>query len=116
MRWVGIKMTQVKAQCIGRLHGRVGMWIKYRRRRARSIPLTTQCYILSGICREKVLAMRREFDMYDVDNSGTISADELQAAFQSLGFSFTPTQFNKIFKQIDEDESGFVDFREYATM
>ena len=60
----------------------------------------------------QVLAMRREFDSFDVDSSGNISADELEAAFVNLGFKFSQEQFVKIFQKVDADGSGFVDFQE----
>eukprot|EP00750_Incisomonas_marina_P021010 INCI4132.1.p1 GENE.INCI4132.1~~INCI4132.1.p1 ORF type:complete len:790 (+),score=143.89 INCI4132.1:250-2619(+) len=65
---------------------------------------------------EEVIAMRREFDSFDIDNSGSISADELEAAFVNLGFKFSKPQFVKIFAKVDADGSGFVDFQEYAGM
>ena len=47
---------------------------------------------------------------------GSISADELEAAFVNLGFKFSKPQFVKIFAKVDADGSGFVDFQEYVVV
>ena len=65
---------------------------------------------------QEVVAMRREFDAFDIDGNGSISSEELEEAFYNLGFKFSKEQFHEIFKKVDADGSGFVDFQEYAGM
>ncbi|CAB9501009.1 Calcium binding protein [Seminavis robusta] len=59
--------------------------------------------------------LRALFRVADANNDGTISKDELQAAFQSLGFEWLQEkQVQGIFKRADTDGNGTIDMEEWV--
>ena len=48
----------------------------------------------------------------DEDESGSISKPEFSSALDSLGFHFSEFELRELFRQLDPDESGEIDFRE----
>jgi Ca2+-binding EF-hand superfamily protein len=60
--------------------------------------------------------LRSIFNRYDDDGSGEIDADELMEIMQNLGVSVTEEEINAMVLEIDEDESGTIDFNEFRTM
>ena len=49
----------------------------------------------------------------DVDGNGAISRKELSDAAAKSGFTITEKQVEEIFKEIDLDEDGKVNFEEF---
>ena len=56
------------------------------------------------------------FNRYDDDGSGEIDAGELMEIFQSLGVSVTEQEVEAMVEEVDEDESGTIDFNEFNSM
>ena len=52
--------------------------------------------------REKLLRMRKEFDQFDADQSGSIDARELEDALRNLGEYKSPEQLEEIMAEADE--------------
>jgi calmodulin len=52
--------------------------------------------------------MRTVFALFDKDNSGSISADELRAAFEQLGQTVSDEELTKMITEADAD--GFYYF------
>ena len=52
----------------------------------------------------------------DVDNSGTISNDELKSLFTFLEIQTTDEELNKIIELVDVDRSGTLSFEEFVTL
>ena len=53
------------------------------------------------------------FAGFDLDNSGTIDATEMQKLGTALGYVWSPEQTASILKQVDADNSGTVDIAEF---
>ena len=52
------------------------------------------------------------FRAWDVDGGGTISRAEFGKAMVALGVKATKTEMNKLFNELDPDNSGAIDFKE----
>lgn len=53
--------------------------------------------------------LRRAFQVFDHDNSGTISTDELRNVLKSIGEDLTDTEIDEMMRQVDVDGSGTID-------
>ena len=56
------------------------------------------------------------FQMIDADGSGTLTIDELVAAFEKLGMSTPRDKVVAMLKAVDEDGNGSVNFEEFVAM
>mmetsp|Transcript_36872 Transcript_36872/g.99192 ORF Transcript_36872/g.99192 Transcript_36872/m.99192 type:complete len:437 (+) Transcript_36872:462-1772(+) len=65
---------------------------------------------------EEVSEMLVHFGMFDADGGGSIAAEELMQVLQDMGHDATPKQVRDIIKQVDKDQSGEIEFAEFATM
>ncbi|KAK9051077.1 hypothetical protein SSX86_027703 [Deinandra increscens subsp. villosa] len=60
--------------------------------------------------------LREAFKLYDLNNNGVISANELQQILSRLGESYTVENCANMIKSVDKDGDGFVDFEEFRKM
>ena len=58
--------------------------------------------------------LRKAFEKFDSDGSGTISIGELREACKSLGKSFSEAQLKQIMDRADSDGSGELDYSEFV--
>lgn len=61
--------------------------------------------------------LRRIFDMYDVDNSGDLSIDEIFRLMRDLGFEIQTSlkqEVRRLFEESDIDGSGMIEYREFT--
>ncbi|KAL6717916.1 hypothetical protein ACLMJK_004001 [Lecanora helva] len=58
--------------------------------------------------------LRRAFQVFDKDGSGTISTDELRDVLKSVGENLTETELDEMMRQVDVDGSGTIDFEEFV--
>jgi calmodulin len=56
------------------------------------------------------------FRVFDQDNSGTISADELRAMLKSLGDDMTEKEISDIIREADSDGDGNISFEEFKSI
>ena len=56
------------------------------------------------------------FDIFDGDLSGIVDPQELKAAFVSLGFGGQNKFVYQILAELDEDQSGGIDFAEFLRL
>ena len=73
-------------------------------------------FIIASMNEKNVLTnekLQAAFKMFDKDNSGSISADEIK---QVLGFgqSLSEQAVNDIIKQVDENGDGEISFEEFT--
>jgi len=64
-------------------------------------------------------SLRTIFDMYDIDNSGDISVDELYRLMRDLGFEIKASlkgEIRRLFEECDIDGSGLIEFREFPQL
>jgi hypothetical protein len=58
--------------------------------------------------------LRRKFRVYDQDDSGSISMDELSSLISDLGHELSEDEIKLSFQQYDADSSGRIDFEEFT--
>jgi hypothetical protein len=66
-----------------------------------------------GIDDLEFKALKRRFDSYDADLSGTLEASELANLLAKMGQEYSDDEVALILKQIDQDSSGTVEFVEF---
>ena len=64
------------------------------------------------------VALRFEFNRFDIDNSNTIDKDELRQVVKCLsgGFELTDIQLTELMSEVDDDQSGEIDWEEYLEL
>eukprot|EP00941_MAST-03F_sp_MAST-3F-sp1_P003801 g3801.t1 len=62
---------------------------------------------------EEIKEIRKVFDAYDVDKSGTIDRKELKNLAADLGQEFDDEELAEVFATLDSDGSGQIDFHEF---
>ena len=63
-----------------------------------------------------IVAMRHHFGLFDANGDGTIDADELRDVLGGLGTDASPKQIKAILEQVDSDNSGSIEFKEFAEL
>jgi len=53
--------------------------------------------------------MRMAFKVFDRDNSGTISSDELRLVMKQLGENLTDQEIDEMLHEADKDGNGLID-------
>ena len=69
---------------------------------------------LYSIPQTKVEEVVEAFKIFDKDNSGTISLDEMKKILLKYTTDFTESEIEEIFKLIDTDQNGFISYAEFA--
>lgn len=70
----------------------------------------------NGFKESELDELHSTFDALDEDESGTIDAEEVWASVCSLGFKISRSVFDSVFAQVDEDDSGGLDFIEFLKL
>merc|ERR1712113_189139 len=70
-------------------------------------------YARPGLSVDEVEEMKEAFDLFDNDNSGAISVNELTAAMKSLGFDVKHAVVYNMVADLDSDGSGEIEFGEF---
>ena len=65
---------------------------------------------------EEVKDIKVAFDVFDSDSSGTVDPKELKAAFEQLGFEGNNKFVYQILAELDDDNSGGIDFAEFLRL
>lgn len=73
-------------------------------------------YVTMTIPIEEVRDIKTAFDIFDNDLSGTVDPQELKNAFISLGFGGQNKFVYQILAELDEDQSGGIDFAEFLRL
>ena len=58
-------------------------------------------------------ALRKAFDFFDADGSGDIDKSELGKVMRAVGDDPTETEIAEVFAEVDRDDSGRIEFREF---
>ena len=69
-----------------------------------------------GLSREEIMEIKKAFDIFDDDGSGTISPKELADAFVEFGMSPNNKVIYHILAELDHDNSGVIDFGEFLRL
>ena len=73
-------------------------------------------FVTLTLPREEVIEIRRAFEIFDADGSGIMDPAELKDAFVQLGFSGQNKFVYQIMAELDEDQSGGIDFPEFVRL
>ena len=73
-------------------------------------------YERPGLSADEVEEIKEAFDIFDADQSGTISVAELLNAMKSLGFDTKNPAIFKMIADFDEDGNGVITFDEFLDM
>jgi calmodulin len=68
------------------------------------------------LTEDHIAVFREEFNIFDKDSSGSISATELGSVLRSLGIQIPESEINKMLSDADIDHSGQIDFKEFLAM
>lgn len=60
--------------------------------------------------------LRSAFEHFDVDNSGYITAENLQEVLTNMGREFSIEDIEKMIKTVDEDGNGKISFEEFENL
>ena len=60
--------------------------------------------------------LRKIFKSFDLNNSGTITIDELAAMLAKIGINVDRKYIQAMFNQIDRNANGTVEFEEFANV
>uniref|UniRef100_A0A914VLC1 EF-hand domain-containing protein n=1 Tax=Plectus sambesii TaxID=2011161 RepID=A0A914VLC1_9BILA len=71
-----------------------------------------------GIARANPLSMslRSVFEELDVDGDGHITRSELRTAFERMGHSLNDEEIKAIYRQVDINQDGKINFDEFCQM
>ncbi|CAL9730271.1 calmodulin [Monosporozyma unispora] len=70
----------------------------------------------SSLTPEQIEEYREAFNLFDKDNSGSISPSELATVMKSLGLSPNETEISDLMNEIDQDGNQEIDFDEFLTL
>lgn len=65
---------------------------------------------------EEVKDIKTAFDIFDGDLSGIVDPQELKHAFEQLGFEGSNKFVYQILAELDDDQSGGIDFAEFLRL
>lgn len=65
---------------------------------------------------EEVRDIKAAFDIFDGDLSGVVDPQELKQAFEQLGFQGNNKFVYQILAELDDDQSGGIDFAEFLRL
>mmetsp|Transcript_4909 Transcript_4909/g.12229 ORF Transcript_4909/g.12229 Transcript_4909/m.12229 type:complete len:151 (-) Transcript_4909:199-651(-) len=65
---------------------------------------------------DQIEEFKEAFALFDRDNSGTITADELGVIMKSLGKNPTDDELDAMIAEVDEDGSGEIEFPEFLAL
>lgn len=69
---------------------------------------------LMGMGLQHLCFLKTQFDLFDQDQSGRISASELRSLFQKLGEDITESSLAEAVNELDADQSGEIEFFEFV--
>ena len=73
-------------------------------------------YATMTIPVEEVRDIKTAFDIFDGDLSGVVDPQELKHAFEQLGFGGQNKFVYQILAELDDDQSGGIDFAEFLRL
>jgi calmodulin len=65
---------------------------------------------------KEIQELKEAFKMFDKDNSGSISQNELKSTIKQMGFQCDDQQIDSLMKKLDSDNSGTINFNEFLDL
>ena len=85
-------------------------------RNAKKQEFNAKSYERPGLSADEVEEIKEAFDIFDADQNGTISVNELLNAMKSLGFDSKNPAIYKMIADFDADDNGVISFDEFLDM
>ena len=70
----------------------------------------------SGLTQPQIMEMREAFAVFDNDNDGHVTAEEIGKVLHRMGQHVTPEEIDEMMKDHDRDKSGSLEFTEFLKM
>ena len=77
---------------------------------------TNSKYSANDLTDERVAEFKECFSLYDRDGDGTVDTQELGTVLRSLGHNPTEEELVQIITEVDDDQSGSIEFPEFLTL
>ncbi|KAG4436631.1 EF-hand [Leptodontidium sp. 2 PMI_412] len=71
---------------------------------------------LGASAEQDVAALKEAFQLFDSDNDGVITKEEMSAVMNSLGLNPTMSEIEDMINEVDLDQTGTVDLEEFIKM
>ncbi|KAL5018743.1 hypothetical protein ScPMuIL_004465 [Solemya velum] len=71
---------------------------------------------IAALEEEQIAELKEAFYLFDKDDDGTITADELGTVMRSLGQDPTEAELQDMMNEVDADGNGTIDFEEFLQM
>jgi calmodulin len=68
------------------------------------------------LSEDQILDFKEAFSLFDNDNDGTISTNELGRVLKQLGQNLSDQELKDLIEEVDMDKNGEVDFQEFVTL
>ena len=86
-----------------------------------SLPLTPPSLSLplqmaESLSEEQISEFKEAFSLFDKDGDGQITTKELGTVMRSLGQNPTEAELRDMIREVDQDNNGTIDFREFLNM
>ena len=85
-------------------------------KRQETKPFNVEDYVRWDLSAEEVKEIKQAFDIFDNDLSGIMDPSELKDAFINLGFTGQCKFVYQILAELDEDQSGGIEFPEFLKL
>ncbi|XP_071941497.1 uncharacterized protein [Antedon mediterranea] len=69
-----------------------------------------------SLTSKQIEAFQEVFDLFDTNGGGSINADELHSALESVDIYISHKEIEDVLSQIDVDGNGEIDFQEFLTL
>ncbi|CAD8065242.1 unnamed protein product [Paramecium sonneborni] len=73
-------------------------------------------YVKQNLSRDEVIELKKAFDLFDDDGSGTIDPAELKGAFEELGLRAQNKMIYQVLGEIDQDNQGGFSFDNFIKL
>jgi len=70
--------------------------------------------LFKQLCRKEVNELNGREELVPMDNSGTISVDELEQLLEGVGMKLNPEDIHNMIADLDKDKNGDIDFEEFC--
>ena len=99
---------------------------QYKEKFAASVDKLNKEHVMLALMRQRLLslagssqeefALRNMFRSFDVDNSGTITIDELAGLVSKLGVACLDGELEAMFRELDANGNGTLEFEEFQAL
>lgn len=71
---------------------------------------------IKGLTQQQIEDFKLAFSLFDKDGDGSCDTKELTTVMRALGQNLTDTELQDMIREVDEDDSGSIDFEEFLQL